>query len=262
MYASLDPVYAFPYVYYTPNNTLIESYRAKYYAKHDALIHTRTSAHTRPSTSCDSTSRSSPSSTSKPYYPLAFTLLTHGDFDGLVTLVSTLLTPETFILIHIDGKHMDMYEKVRVWLESEYVDPVTGTKGEAPPNLSLIPESLIHKVIWGDISITWAQLNCYFWLQDIIEYDHVLNLSGEIACVVMLCDMLSCLICLLCYVARVLLHTCHVCHVCCAVCEFSAIMFMSFSRVSSLCCQHARMNGCIMYGHFMFVCDLWCCHGM
>lgn len=173
----LDPVYAFPHVYYTPNNTLMESYRSQYDAAHHALIATRNiTSRTRPFP-CDSSSSSS-SSPSKPYYPLAFTILTHGDFPGLVTLISTLLTPDTFVLIHVDGKHMDMYEQVRMWLESEYVDSITGTTGAAPPNLSLIPPSLTHTVIWADISITWAQLNCYFWLQDIIEYDHVLNLSG------------------------------------------------------------------------------------
>jgi hypothetical protein len=103
-------------------------------------------------------------------YKIAYLLLAHENFDALVRVVQSLYTEEGLFLIHIDASHPDLDKKVRDWLLEN--DEEIRNNGR---NIKVFESPFSMQ--WGGSSIVFAQLEGFYRLLDIAEWDYVINLS-------------------------------------------------------------------------------------
>ena len=107
------------------------------------------------------------------HYPLAFTILAHNNINGIRYLIEELHSPETFIMIHIDGKVPEFRKQV--------IEMISGHP-EWIPNVQVTQNS--YKSGWGLAGIVHGQLTAYFEMLDLITFEYVVNLSSNDALLV------------------------------------------------------------------------------
>ncbi|KAJ3162744.1 hypothetical protein HDU86_003717 [Geranomyces michiganensis] len=102
-------------------------------------------------------------------YKLAYLLLVHENLEIFTTLFDALYTTDAIFLIHVDSKRAEFKAKVHEWLDKHavYTDAENVFVMQNPFNLN-----------WGASSIVFGQLEGFFTLMDLADWDYVINLSG------------------------------------------------------------------------------------
>ncbi|KAJ3154325.1 hypothetical protein HDU89_008393 [Geranomyces variabilis] len=102
-------------------------------------------------------------------YKLAYLLLVHERLDIFATLFAALYSTDAIFLIHVDSKRAQFKAKVHEWLDGHevYTDAQNVFVMQNPFNLN-----------WGASSIVFGQLEGFFTLMDLADWDYVINLSG------------------------------------------------------------------------------------
>ncbi|KAJ3092188.1 hypothetical protein HK102_010008 [Quaeritorhiza haematococci] len=114
-----------------------------------------------------------PAPQGKPHYKLAYLIMVHTPtgFPNLKNIIDILDDGMAIILIHVDGNSPDYRSNIESWLEER-----RNSKGGGESNVLLSKHS--YQVIWGHISIVYAQLACFWELWDKARWDYVINLSN------------------------------------------------------------------------------------
>ncbi|KAI8821838.1 core-2/I-branching enzyme-domain-containing protein [Fimicolochytrium jonesii] len=101
-------------------------------------------------------------------YKIAYLLLVHERLDIFETLFAALYNTDGVFLIHVDSKRVDFKRKVREWLIRHpiYKDARNIFLGRS------------FNLNWGASSIVFGQLQGFFSLMDVADWDYVVNLSG------------------------------------------------------------------------------------
>ncbi|KAI8918388.1 core-2/I-branching enzyme-domain-containing protein [Powellomyces hirtus] len=102
-------------------------------------------------------------------YKIAYLFLVHEGLDTFTTLVDALYDTDGLFLIHVDSKRSDFKRKVHEWLEKDEI--YNNAK-----NIYVMPSPF--NLNWGASSIVFAQLEGFFTLMDIADWDYVINVSG------------------------------------------------------------------------------------
>ncbi|KAJ3107952.1 Xylosyltransferase 2 [Phlyctochytrium bullatum] len=108
-------------------------------------------------------------------YKLAYLLMVDGDetlINNIRILLDNLDDGSAIILIHVDDKSKELRQSV-----SELVDERNAALGEnGPGNVFLAKKT--YDGMWGHISLVWIQLNGYFELMELADWEYVINLSA------------------------------------------------------------------------------------
>ncbi|KAJ3190322.1 hypothetical protein HDU85_000617 [Gaertneriomyces sp. JEL0708] len=102
-------------------------------------------------------------------YKMAYLLLIHERLDIFSQLFSALYSLDGVFLLHVDAKQTAFRKELGEWLsESEtYKDA---------ENIFIMDDPMV--LHWGGSSLVMAQLEGFFRLQDLADWDYVVNLSG------------------------------------------------------------------------------------
>ncbi|KAJ3397427.1 Beta-1,3-galactosyl-O-glycosyl-glycoprotein beta-1,6-N-acetylglucosaminyltransferase 4 [Lobulomyces angularis] len=109
--------------------------------------------------------------TKKRKLKIAYLILTHEitSFHNIKLLINKLSTKDSIILIHVDLKSTELKISLENLLQER-------------KSLGLLDNVFLQKksfgVIWGHISVVHAQLEGYFELMDLAEWDYIINLSA------------------------------------------------------------------------------------
>ncbi|KAJ3188471.1 hypothetical protein HK101_009157 [Irineochytrium annulatum] len=109
-------------------------------------------------------------------YQLAYLLMVDGDaslIENVKALLNNLDDGSAIILIHVDARSPYLRQEVEHLLR-ERNDALGGFGG--PGNVFLTKNSF--EGLWGHISLIWIQLNGYFELMDLADWDYVINISA------------------------------------------------------------------------------------
>ncbi|KAJ3014155.1 hypothetical protein HKX48_005308 [Thoreauomyces humboldtii] len=102
-------------------------------------------------------------------YKIAYLLLVHERLDIFQTLFDALYDTDGLFLIHVDSKRGEFKNRVHEWL---LLDP----HYREAKNIFVMPNSF--NLNWGASSIVFGQLEGFFTLADIADWDYLINLSG------------------------------------------------------------------------------------
>jgi hypothetical protein len=108
--------------------------------------------------------------TDKPHYKLAYTLLVHNNIHGVSYLINTLSTPNTIIMIHVDGKNPEFKQTLMKLVQDM-------KQKAAWENVFVTKNS--HPAVWAGVGIVYGQLTAYFELLDICTFEYVINASSN-----------------------------------------------------------------------------------
>lgn len=78
--------------------------------------------------------------------------------------------PLAFFFFHIDEKSSELLEELKKWAIN---DPVVSQRC----NHAIMPNS--WNVMWGEATIVFAQLDAFFQLYHLIDFEYVINLSSD-----------------------------------------------------------------------------------
>ncbi|KAJ3094880.1 Xylosyltransferase 2 [Phlyctochytrium planicorne] len=123
-------------------------------------------------------------------YRLAYLLMVHGDPESLKsikTIVEALDDGSSILLIHVDGGSERLYEAVESWLAQRDDDIgqrwqqkfANDTNNNIKPSGNVYLARYRYIGQWGHISLVWMQLSGFWELQDLADWDYVINLSGS-----------------------------------------------------------------------------------
>lgn len=102
-------------------------------------------------------------------YKIAYLLLVHERLDIFSTLFEGLYDQDGLFLIHVDNKRFEFKTQIHLWLQTHQVY-------KESQNIFVMDNSF--NLNWGASSIVFGQLEGFFTLMDIGEWDYVVNLSG------------------------------------------------------------------------------------
>ncbi|TPX68329.1 hypothetical protein SpCBS45565_g03205 [Spizellomyces sp. 'palustris'] len=102
-------------------------------------------------------------------YKIAYLLLVHERLDVFSTLFDALYDQDGVFLIHVDAKRSDFRAEVHKWL-------ITHKVYANSDNIFVMENSF--NMNWGASSIVFGQLQGFFTLMDLADWDYVINLSG------------------------------------------------------------------------------------
>lgn len=106
----------------------------------------------------------------KPRYKMAYLIMVHDSFEPVKYIHGALNDPNSLIMIHVDGKNKDLYHTARDWLHQE---------DEAYKNCNTLLMSNPVSVLWGHSSMVFAQVEAFFQLLQIADWDYVTQLSSN-----------------------------------------------------------------------------------
>ncbi|KAJ3093031.1 hypothetical protein HK102_012240 [Quaeritorhiza haematococci] len=116
-------------------------------------------------------------------YKLAYLLMVHQEkgFDNLKLLVEALDDGLAIILIHVDSSVPFLKRRIKTWIKEreEKARQESGspaTTAEEPGNVFVSGYS--YGGLWGHISLVLMQMNGFFELRDLADWDHIVNLSN------------------------------------------------------------------------------------
>ena len=111
-----------------------------------------------------------PAPVEKKFYKIAYQILAHGSksFRNIRALIERLRSPDTIILIHVDIKSKALREKLKMYIASE--------KKKGYDNIHF--QKKCFGVIWGHISVVHAQIQGFFELLDLANWDYIINMSA------------------------------------------------------------------------------------
>ncbi|KAJ3082768.1 Xylosyltransferase 2 [Quaeritorhiza haematococci] len=107
-------------------------------------------------------------------YKLAYLIMVHQEkgIENLKTLVSALDDGLAIILIHVDAQVPTLKNKIQNWIKEKE----TAAGLTEPGNVFVASHS--YRGLWGHISLVMMQINGFFELRDLAEWDYVINLSN------------------------------------------------------------------------------------
>lgn len=107
----------------------------------------------------------------KRHYKIAYVLMAHNyGLKEIKNLYSLLYEEDAFFYYHIDAKEPWFKKEVKDWIRN---DPVLKSRC----NSAIIPNPT--SVLWGHASMVFAQLELFFQLRHLIDFDYVINLSVD-----------------------------------------------------------------------------------
>lgn len=105
----------------------------------------------------------------KRHVKVAHAVMLHDNPVTAQEMLAWLDTDDTFTLVHIDrNAKPELRQAVEAWIKERKTDRV-----------QLLPEAECFGMGWAHVSLVWAQLQLFFRIQDTVEFDYVVNLSGE-----------------------------------------------------------------------------------
>ncbi|KAJ3259785.1 hypothetical protein HDU77_001654 [Chytriomyces hyalinus] len=135
---------------------------------------------------------------SKRRYNIAYFLMVHGSVEqlsGIVKLIEELDDGSAIILVHVDADEQssELRDGIQDFIatrEAELTDHdrIRNFRNLGIEQDSFNPDSVSgnvvlakksYEVTWGHGSIVWAQMNGFFELQDLAEWDYVINMSAS-----------------------------------------------------------------------------------
>lgn len=111
----------------------------------------------------------------KKHYRVAYLLIVHAKAVNTMELIKAVHSNSSFILVHVDAKSTQYKQQLRQDLVKLYPHPQDPQRHV--DNIQVMDAS--YDVLWGHISIVWAELRGFFELLDRCEFDFVVNLSGH-----------------------------------------------------------------------------------
>ncbi|KAI9105590.1 core-2/I-branching enzyme-domain-containing protein [Phlyctochytrium arcticum] len=102
-------------------------------------------------------------------YKIAYLLLLHERLDTFSKLFEALFDQDGVFLIHVDAKRGPFRSEIQAWLTGH---PVYSQAS----NIFVMEKSF--NINWGASSIVFGQMEGFFTLMDLAEWDYVVNLSG------------------------------------------------------------------------------------
>jgi hypothetical protein len=107
----------------------------------------------------------------KLYYKIIYVVMARNNgLDKIQHLYDILYDEDAFFYFHIDGKEPWFEKTLKEWL---YNDPLLKTRC----NAAIIPNPTT--IIWGHITMVFAQNECFFQVYHLFKFDYVINLSPE-----------------------------------------------------------------------------------
>lgn len=109
----------------------------------------------------------------KPYYELAYLVMLHDHLENAELLLKAIYDESVFILIHVDASA----KAFKIALQKKLGEWFPEGKQANARNVMIMPVS--YDVLWGHVSIVWAETLAFFALLDLISFEYVINLSGS-----------------------------------------------------------------------------------
>ena len=97
-------------------------------------------------------------------YKIAYLILAHEKISCLMTMMDALYSHEAIYLIHVDAHYPEFKKKVMDWVKTTKWD-----------NVYVMSKSFYGQ--WGGSSLVFMELEGFFQLMDMAEWDYVINLS-------------------------------------------------------------------------------------
>ncbi|KAJ3024987.1 UNVERIFIED_CONTAM: hypothetical protein HDU68_007582 [Siphonaria sp. JEL0065] len=120
-------------------------------------------------------------------YKIAYLLMVHGyQFQSIKNLVEVLDDGSAIFLIHIDDRSINkaLQKDVASWIQArdaiitaENPNADCWDSADVPGNVFLA--KTMFKILWGHGSIMWMQLNGFWELLDLADWDHLITLSAN-----------------------------------------------------------------------------------
>lgn len=109
-------------------------------------------------------------SQARPKYKIAYQILAHDikSLANLRLLIQKLDTPDSIILVHIDIKSTKLRKAIEELLEIRKINKQRN---------NVFLQKVCFGVIWGHISVVFAQLQGFYELLDLADWEYVINLS-------------------------------------------------------------------------------------
>lgn len=111
---------------------------------------------------------------SRRQFKLAYLIMAHSKspqaFFNLQDMIELFDDGQAIIMIHVDAKSPELQLKIFDWLEQRHTD-----KPQNQVNVFL--QKNVFNNIWGHISLVYTQLAGFWELQDLADWEYVINLS-------------------------------------------------------------------------------------
>ena len=104
------------------------------------------------------------------HFKIAYLVLAHENFAALVRMLQAVYSKQGLFLIHVDKNSPKLQEDVKKWIAQNRNDI-----GDAD-NIHIFTNPFALQ--WGSTSIVVAQLEGFYRLLDLAEWDYVINLSA------------------------------------------------------------------------------------
>lgn len=100
----------------------------------------------------------------KKRYKIAYFIMAHANKKCLMAMMDALYSTEAIYLIHVDANFPDFKEEIKEWVEYSKFN-----------NVHVMKASFYGQ--WGSSSLVFIELEGFFQLIDMAEWDYVINLS-------------------------------------------------------------------------------------
>lgn len=107
----------------------------------------------------------------KRHYKIAYVLMAHDHgLEEIKNIYSLLHEDDAFFYFHIDAKEPLFRKKVKDWIRTDLII-------RSRCNAAFIPNPT--SIVWGHATMVFAQLELFFQLYHLIDFDYIINLSIE-----------------------------------------------------------------------------------
>jgi hypothetical protein len=103
---------------------------------------------------------------SKKRYKIAYFIMAHDKKECLITMMDALYSTEGIYLIHIDANYPEFKQEIVEWVDRSMWD-----------NVRVMDKSFFGQ--WGGSSLVFIELEGFFQLLQMAEWDYVINLSAH-----------------------------------------------------------------------------------
>ncbi len=107
-------------------------------------------------------------------FKLAYLIMAHSmapqAFFNLQDMVELFDDGQAIIMIHVDAKSAELQRKVTKWLDERHSEKL-------PDQVNVFLQKNVFDNIWGHISLVYTQLAGFWELQDLADWEYVINLS-------------------------------------------------------------------------------------